>query len=74
MENYLKNANSSCFSFRFNHIRNIGELEIQDVNVISVGAFDAPETKILFDIIYEVEMYVYDDDRYQKPLLKRRNK
>lgn len=67
MENYLADANSSFFSFPLNKIKNVGEIEILDTEVICVNAHNLPESFVGFDVYYEVQMMVFDNDRYHNP-------
>jgi transcriptional regulator with XRE-family HTH domain len=64
VESYIKQNDIKSLDLRSYRVYNIGDVELEDIEVRFVNAFDRPNSLIAFDVVVDATLVLYDADRY----------
>lgn len=64
IEVFLENEDLSVLGLHLNKVREIGEIELYDTELLFVDISDLPGTRISFDVVMDATLIVHDADRY----------
>ena len=63
IEEFLSSVDPSVLDLRLNKIRNVGEIELYDIDLQFVDVSDLPGASIEFDVVMDTTLIVHDEDQ-----------
>lgn len=64
LEQFFQEAEPSALELRTNKVTEIGEVELDDTDLVFIDVFDLPGSAVAFNVVINASIIVHDVNRY----------